>query len=47
MYGRSKSGTRVIKKTNKYLYERNNCLCVISAEKVIGCVLYEDLKKRC
>jgi len=43
-YGRSKSGTRVIKKTNKYPYKRYNCLCAISAKKVIGCILYEDLK---
>ena len=43
-YGRSKSGTRVIKKTNKYPYKRYNCLCAISAKKVIDCILYEDLK---
>ena len=43
-YGRSKSGTRVIKKTNKYPYKRYNCLCAISAKKVIGCILYEYLK---
>ena len=43
-YGRSKSGTRVIKKTNIYPYKRYNCLCAISAKKVIGCILYEDLK---
>ena len=29
-YGRSKSGTRVIKKTNKYPYKRYNLLCAIS-----------------
>lgn len=34
-YGRSRSGTRVIKKTNKYLYKRYNLLCAISANKVI------------
>ena len=39
-YGRSKSGTRVIKKTNKYPYKRYNLLCAISADKVVGWKLY-------
>jgi len=39
-YGRSKSGTRVIKKTNKYPYKRFNLLCAISADKVVGWKLY-------
>lgn len=43
-YGRSKSGTCVIKKTNKYPYKRYNMLCAISADKVIGWMLYENLK---
>ena len=43
-YGRSKKGTRVIKKTNKYPFIRYNLLCAISANKVVGCALYEKLK---
>ena len=43
-YGRSKSGTRVIKKTNKYPYKRYNLLCAISADKVIGWKLYPERK---
>jgi transposase len=43
-YGRSKSGSRVIKKTHKYPYKRYNLLCAISANKVIGWILYKDLK---
>ena len=39
-YGRSKSGTRVLKKTNKYPYKRFNLLCAISADKVIAWKLY-------
>ena len=43
-YGRSRSGTRVIKKTNKYPYKRFNLLCAISAKKVIGWKLYPERK---
>uniref|UniRef100_A0A6C0D7R9 Tc1-like transposase DDE domain-containing protein n=1 Tax=viral metagenome TaxID=1070528 RepID=A0A6C0D7R9_9ZZZZ len=43
-YGRSKSGTRVIKKTNKYPYKRYNLLCAICADKVVGWILYENMK---
>lgn len=43
-YGRSKSGTRAIYKTNKYPFKRYNMLCAISANKVVGYVLYKDLK---
>jgi transposase len=43
-YGRSKSGTRVIKKTNKYPYKRFNLLCDISADKVVGWKLYPERK---
>jgi transposase len=43
-YGRSKSGTRVIDKTYKYPYKRYNLLFAISADKIIGYVLYKDLK---
>ena len=43
-YGRSKSGTRVIDKTYKYPYKRYNLLFAISANKIIGYVLYKDLK---
>ena len=43
-YGRSRSGTRVIKKTNKYPYKRFNLLCAISAEKVVGWKLYPQRK---
>ena len=43
-YGRSKSGTRVIKKTTKYPYKRYNLLYAISSEKVVGWKLYEDMK---
>jgi transposase len=43
-YGRSRSGTRVIKKTNKYPYKRYNLLCAISAEKVVGWKLYPERK---
>ena len=39
-YGRSKSGTRVIKKTNKYPYKRYNLLFAISADKIIDYLLY-------
>ena len=43
-YGRSKSGTRVIKKTNKYPYKRYNMLCAICADKVVGWKLYPERK---
>lgn len=43
-YGRSKSGTRVIKRTTKYPYKRFNLLCAISYNKVIGWTLYEYVK---
>ena len=43
-YGRSKSGTSAIHKTNKYPFKRYNMLCAISADKVVGYVLYKDLK---
>ena len=43
-YGRSKSGTRVIRKTNEYPFKKYNLLCTISSEKIIGWILYEDLK---
>ena len=39
-YGRSKSGTRVIKRTNKYSYKRYNLLCAISYNKVISLATY-------
>ena len=41
-YGRSRSGTRVIKKTNKYPYKRYNLLCAICADKVVGWKLYPE-----
>ena len=43
-YGRSKSGTRVIKKTNKYPYKRYNLLYAISADKVVCWKLYPERK---
>lgn len=43
-YGRSKSGTRVIKKTNKYPFKKYNLIFAISYNKIIGWILYEDLK---
>ena len=43
-YGRSRSGSRVIKKTNKYPYKRYNLLCAISADKVVGWKLYPERK---
>ena len=43
-YGRSKSGTRVIKKTNIYPFKRYNMLCAICANKVVGWKLYKDIK---
>jgi len=43
-YGRSKSGTCVIKKTSKYPYKRYNLLCAISSNKIIGWKLYKDIK---
>jgi len=43
-YGRSKSGSRVIKKTSIYPYKRYNMLCAVCADKVVGWVLYKDLK---
>jgi len=43
-YGRSKSGSRVIKKTTKYPYKRYNLLCAISANKIVGWKLYKDIK---
>ena len=43
-YGRSKSGTRVIKRTNKYSYKRYNLLCAISYNKVIYWTVYEYVK---
>jgi hypothetical protein len=43
-YGRSKTGTRAIYKTNKYPFKRYNMLCAISANQIVGYVLYKDLK---
>jgi transposase len=43
-YGRSKSGTKVIKKTNKYPFKRYNLLLAIAYNKVVGWFLYENLK---
>jgi transposase len=43
-YGRSKSGTRVIKKTTKYPYKRYNLLCAICSNKVVGWNLYPERK---
>ena len=42
-YGRSRRGTRVIKKTNKYPFKRYNMLCAICADKVVGWKLYKDI----
>ena len=44
VYGRSKSGTRVIKKTYKYPYKKYNLLTAITYNKIIGWTLYEKLK---
>jgi transposase len=43
-YGRSRSGTRVIKKTHKYPYKQYNLLCAICADKVVGWKLYGERK---
>jgi len=43
-YGRSKSGTRVIKKTTQYPFKKYNLLFAISYNKIIGWILYENLK---
>ena len=43
-YGRSKSGTIVIKKTTKYPYKKYNLLCAISSNKVVGWNLYTEQK---
>lgn len=43
-YGRSKSGTRVIKKTTKYPFKKYNLIVAIAYNKVIGWTLYEHLK---
>ena len=43
-YGRSKSGTRVIKKTNKYPFKKYNLIVAIKFNKIIGWTLYEHLK---
>jgi hypothetical protein len=43
-YGRSKSGTRVIKKTTKYPFKKYNLIFAISYNKIIGWILYEHLK---
>jgi len=40
-YGGSRSGTQVIKKTNKYPFKRYNMLCAICADKVVGWKLYK------
>jgi hypothetical protein len=46
-YRRSKKGTRVIKKTNKYPFIRYNLLCAISANKVKQLDLeYNKLSKK-
>ncbi len=41
-YGRSKSGKRVIKKTNKYPFKKYNLLAAICYDKVVGWVLYPE-----
>jgi transposase len=43
-YGRCRSGSRCIKKTNIYPFKRYNLLCAISSDKVVGCSLYKDIK---
>lgn len=45
-YVRSKSGRRVVKKTNKYPFKKYNLLFAIAYNKIIGWVLYEELKGR-
>lgn len=42
-YGRSKSGTRVLKKTNLYPFKRFNMLCAIHHQRVVGWKLYENV----
>ena len=43
-YVRSKSRTRVIKKTNKYPFKKYNLIVAIAYNKIIGWTLYEHLK---
>jgi hypothetical protein len=43
-YGRSKSGSRVIKRTTKYPFKKYNLIFAISYNKIIGWTLYEHLK---
>ena len=43
-YGRSRSGTRVVKKTHTYPFKKYNLLFAISYNKIIGWILYEELK---
>jgi hypothetical protein len=38
-YGRCRSGSRCVKKTNIYPFKRYNLLCDISYDKIIGCTL--------
>ena len=43
-YGRSKSGTRLVKKTHNYPFKKYNLLFAIAYNKIIGWTLYENLK---
>jgi transposase len=43
-YGRCRSGSRCVKKTNIYPFKRYNLLCAISSDKIVGCTLYKDIK---
>ena len=43
-YGRSRSGTRVIRKTNQYPFKKFNLIVAIKYNKVVGWILFKELK---
>ena len=44
IYGRTKSGKRLIIETSNYPFKKYNLLCAIKENRIVGWVLYENLK---
>ena len=44
IYGRNKKGHRLIYETSHYPFKKYNLLCAIKQNRIVGWVLYENLK---
>ena len=45
IYGRAKSGKRLIVETSNYPFKKYNLLCAIKENRIVGWVLYENLNE--